>query len=596
MEKTSVRTVVNQLGDDLHWLEQHSKEQTTQSLSAIRLRLAGALIRNCIGPMLDDQPPTPLHVAVIGGAGAGKSTVANMLSGAVAAETNPQAGYTRHPIAFTSSNAPTTWTGHLGFLGPLQKLTHPAPSSLDQDVYQVRHIPVDATQNIMKDFIVWDCPDMTTWASTGYIPRLVEIAGLADVLIYVASDERYNDEIPTQFLRLFVQAGKPILACLTKMREPDAESLISHFQKEVVAHLPGKLIGTIAIPHLTVEQLANPAQNAPRYRVPLINQIAVLGSSPAVARRRSVQAGMKFLKQTEQELLSVAKRDLEALDAWQDLVRQGQTDFNTRYFREYLTAEKFTGFNEALVHLLDLLDFPGVGKFISGALYVIRTPFRLLGKLVGKAMQRPDAGHRPELPVMEEALTGWLDKLRREAAARAENHQLWGHVSRGFQSGLGDLARERFHQAFRQYQVGVSAEVERTARAIYEELEKNPAVLNTLRGSKLAVDVAAIGGTLLAGGIALHDIILVPVVATLTQKLVELLGRGFVDAQREMTRRRQHELMNEQISTPLTQWLIHWPSTGGTSFERLQQVLKRLPQNLASLDAMVQERLKASGG
>ena len=41
---------------------------------------------------------------------------------------------------------------------------------------------------------------MTTWAATGYVPRLLEIAGLADVVVYVASDERYNDEVPTRQL------------------------------------------------------------------------------------------------------------------------------------------------------------------------------------------------------------------------------------------------------------------------------------------------------------------------------------------------------------------------------------------------------------
>src|SRR5205807_8615794 len=142
--------------------------------------------------------------------------------------------------------------------------------------------------SLLKEFVVWDCPDMTTWSAAGYVARLLEVAGLADVAVYVASDERYNDEVPTQFLRLLLQTGKPVVVCLMKMREADAPALLQHFQKEVAARLPrppgGGIVGCLAIPHLTPEQLADPARKAVRYRIPLINQVAVLGSPPAAAR------------------------------------------------------------------------------------------------------------------------------------------------------------------------------------------------------------------------------------------------------------------------------------------------------------------------
>src|SRR5262245_41979948 len=45
------------------------------------------------------------HVAVFGGAGAGKSTAANILVGDDVAEVNPQAGYTRRPTAILQATA-----------------------------------------------------------------------------------------------------------------------------------------------------------------------------------------------------------------------------------------------------------------------------------------------------------------------------------------------------------------------------------------------------------------------------------------------------------------------------------------------------------
>src|SRR5205085_519874 len=92
--------------------------------------------------------------------------------------------------------------------------------------------------NPLADVVVWDCPDMTTWASIGYVSRLMEVVGLADVIVYVASDERYNDEVPTQFLTHLIRAGKAVVVCLTKVRETDAAALTEHFKSEVLGRLP----------------------------------------------------------------------------------------------------------------------------------------------------------------------------------------------------------------------------------------------------------------------------------------------------------------------------------------------------------------------
>src|SRR5204862_3700070 len=152
------------------------------------------------------------------------------------------------------------WAGYAGFLGPLQRAPQESPASLDADVYQVRRVPPDTTVfDLLKDFVVWDCPDMTTWAAAGggeehapgYVTRLLEVSALADVLVYVASDERYNDEVPTQFLRLLLHTGKPVVVCLTKMREQDAEALVEHFRKEVMSGLPAGVVGCVSIPFLT---------------------------------------------------------------------------------------------------------------------------------------------------------------------------------------------------------------------------------------------------------------------------------------------------------------------------------------------------------
>jgi hypothetical protein len=576
MESLDTRSTCIQLAEDFSWLEDHCRTQPDLAIHANQLRLAAALVRNVAGPYLEKQPVPPLHVAVVGGAGSGKSTVANFLIGATIAEANPQAGFTRHPVAYVHGNQPLKWPSTVGFLGPLKRLAQPADSNLDEDVYQIRRVTPDGP-GLLDECVVWDCPDMTTWAASGYVLRLIEVCGLADVIVYVASDERYNDEVPTQFLHLLLQACKPVIVVLTKMRESDAPKLLEHFQREVLAKLPGQVAGLLAIPQLTHEELDDPVHKAARHRVPLMNQVALLVSPAAEARRRTARAAVDYLRNSSEGLLAVAKTDLAALEKWRTLVQAGQQEFDTRYFREYLSGERFHRFDEALVKLIDLMELPGVGRVLSATLYVIRTPYRLIKGLVVKALARPTTPSVPERPVMEASLTGWLDQLRAETIRRGGMHPLWSLIARGFDSGLTEGAKQQFETQFRQFQLALADDVDRTSRAIYAELEKDPVLLNTMRGGKFAVDVAAIAGAIIAGGLNFWDFALVPLAASVSQMLVEFMGKQYVESQREQTRRRQGDLARQFVSGPVTEWLMQWPVTGGSSFEKLQQVMRRIP-------------------
>jgi GTPase SAR1 family protein len=593
MDAPSLRNLTTELADDLGWLEAHCRRQPHLAERAGELRLAAALVRNVVGPFLDGQQPRPLHVAVVGGAGAGKSTIVNFLCGAGSAEANPQAGFTRHPVAYTHVGT-AAWPSQYGFLGPLHRLDQPAPSSLDEDVYQVRELPVAANDGqLLADFVVWDCPDMTTWAAATYASRLIEVSGLADVIVYVASDERYNDAVPTEFLRLLLEVGKPVVVCLTKMRPETAPALIKHFQDEVLKGLPRGRVTTLAIPHLSPDELANPVARAGQYRIPLLNQLMVLGDPAPASRRRNVKAALRFLTDTCERLLAVARDDVAALEEWRALVVRGRDGFTDRYRREFLTSEKFRRFDEALVRLIELMELPGVGKFVSGTLWVVRTPYRLLKGAMNKAFSRPDVASLPEQQVLDAGLNAWLDQLRAEALRRSGQHSLWKHVAEGFDEGLGDRARERFQQGFRALQADLTAEVERTARAIYEELEKAPGRLNALRGSKFALDIVAITSALTIGHIGLHDLILVPLSAAVSQQLVEWLGAAYVETQREQARTRQQALVVKHLAEPLSEWLAQWPATGGTAYERIQLALSRVPNAIRDLGAAV--RMKTEG-
>jgi hypothetical protein len=582
MDPAALRTSVNQLSEDFAWLEDHVRSRVNQELQLGALRLAAALVRNVLGPAVEKQPALPLHVAVVGGAGAGKSTVSNMLMGAMLAESNPQAGFTRHPIAYLKGDAEFNLPSTLGFLGPLRRIDGSESARLDQDVWQVRRVSVDPDQLSMLDkYVVWDCPDMTTWAAAGYVPRLLEVCGLADVIVYVASDERYNDEVPTQYLRLLLEAGKTVVVMLMKMRATDVPAFLAHFEKEVVSKLPGGPVAIMATPQLSYEQLSDPIRKANDYRVPLLNQVLVLGTPADAARKRTLHAALRFLKEGQTKLLSVARADLDAIDSWRNAVQAGEVEFENRYRREYLTSEQFRRFDEALVRLLDLLELPGVGRFFSTAVNVITLPITWAKNWLVKAVSAVKSPAMPERPVLEAGLAAWSDGLRREAAAKAETHPLWKHINEGFQRGLDRDLRQRFEASANGFQASLHQEVDRCARAIYEDLQTHPVALNTLRGAKFTLQVAAIVTPVITLGIgSVLNFVLVPLAATVAGQLVELLGSKYVDYRREETRSRQQAMMAAQVAGPLSQWLLQWPTSGGSIYEKLQLVLRRIPQNL----------------
>src|SRR5262249_22554433 len=183
------------------------------------------------------------------------------------------------------------------------------------------------------------------------------------------------------------------------------------------------------------------------------------------------------------------------------------------------------------------------------------------------------------------------------ALQRSDTHPVWTHIEQGFNNNaIPQQAKEKFEQGFRAFQLGIAEEVERTARSIYEELEKNPMLLNTLRGGKFAMDISAIVAAVVTAGHTLAlNVLLVPLAAAVTQQLAEWLGAQYVENQREQTRARQEALMRTNIAVPLGKWLEEWPSTGGSAYERLHTALKRIPPDLEKLNDLVTPALTKAG-
>ena len=64
-----------------------------------------------------------------------------------------------------------------------------------------------------------------------------------------------------------------------------------------------------------------------------------------------------------------------------------------------------------------------------------------------------------------------------------------------------------------------------------------------------------------------------------------------IDNEREQIRSRQQLLLTQYVSGPLAEWLAQWPATGGSTLERLQLALRRVPAAVRQLDIAVSQAI-----
>ena len=81
-------------------------------------------------------------------------------------------------------------------------------------------------------------------------------------------------------------------------------------------------------------------------------------------------------------------------------------------------------------------------------------------------------------------------------------------------------------------------------------------------------------------------LLLIPAVS-ITRHAVEVIVGAIVNRERNKLRAEREALLKSQLSTPLQTWLADWPTSGGTSLERLQQVLTRIPASIRELGTLV---------
>ncbi|HPP51332.1 MAG TPA: 50S ribosome-binding GTPase [Thermoguttaceae bacterium] len=149
-----------------------------------------------------------LVVAIIGGTNIGKSLIFNHLAGEMASAVSPLAARTKHPVCLAPpENAQPELLGRLfeGFeLRPWRSADDPL---LETDEHLLFWRP---SQNVPPRLLLLDTPDVDSDMPINW-ERARRIRQVADVLIAVLTQQKYNDAAVKQFFREAAQADKPVI-------------------------------------------------------------------------------------------------------------------------------------------------------------------------------------------------------------------------------------------------------------------------------------------------------------------------------------------------------------------------------------------------
>jgi hypothetical protein len=531
-------------------------------LSQVRMRVRPALEPLWLGT-------DPVHVVMFGGTNSGKSTVLNVLLGRPAAGMSFQARFSQHPEAYRLTalgnrfldGVPGRFAGYTRYQNG-----HP-PRQDDAALRRDGYRPAVALNDPMRmgvpalappatvSAVLWDIPDFSTEEAQEYLfPAVFDTVAVADLVVMTVTRENYADHRGGLLRALLCDAGVPLRVVANKL-EPGSD-LLDDVRRKVGGQ-------TVDAPRIDPERIhplpqVEAGDEVERLRlllespegVAVRTAVANDVADGALLKRRALRGTLEFLDRRLDDALAPLWSDLALSQRWEEQVdRLSRERFYERYRREYLDGEKYVDFNQTMLKLMDRLEMPGIGPIISGVSQglkaVSRFVFGSIAKGVGWIFTRggaraPKTG--PELEIVAEAFDDWITALRGEAQTLAQNdpHPAWHGIARALDRLLASPEYvEGLASSYQQYRESMDQITSRRAQALYEQIATRPALLNTLRGLKVTLDVGTTALIVSSKGINWTDAVIGPLVVPVQRLIIEFGLEQFVTLQKAQLKHEQ---------------------------------------------------------
>ena len=493
------------------------------------------------GQLISTHSERALQVAVIGPTQGGKSSIVNLLLNNTIAGVSALAGYTVHPQGFLAGVSGHDHQWLEGHFGDFRRVEMKDLNAQDYNAYSL--MPADKVPPTpLPDCLLWDLPDFDSIDAAGYREGVLTTIGLADIVVLVVSKEKYADQSVWEMMALLEPLKLPTIIIVNK--------LVADSQQAVLLSLSDKWrqARKDAVPTIIPlnYQSSGRLETWPQVEF----ESARRAFTEAVSQRRpSEQSSFEkaYLNQHWQGWLAPIREEETALKTWGQLLDHAVKEALAQYERDYLEhPHHYETFQNALLELLTLLEIPGLAKILSKIRRVLTWPVRQVfrwGRFGKRSSDAVDISQEINLlnQKAEHFLIQISEKIIDQIDDEPEKAQWWKEMNAVMRSNRQEIM-EGFGQAALVYHEDFQGEVEDIAQRLYRKLQDQPAVLNSLRATRLTTDSAAIALAIKTGGIGLQDLIITPLMLSVTSLLAESALGSYIG-------RLEMELKQKQLAT-----------------------------------------------
>ncbi len=479
----------------------------------------------------------PLHIAVIGPTQSGKSTVVNLFLNQEIAGVSPLAGFTVHPQGFSVDLQAEDLAEVRDYFSEFQEVQ---PFALDHEQYACFSMSEVHAAKHLPPCMLWDTPDFDSIDAQCYQSGVLKTLALADILVLVVSKEKYADQSVWEMMALLAPLKQPVLVVINKLLE-DSQQLIINSFAERWQQVRQEAIPPI-VPLLFAKEDMFKQQST-------LNSLLKKGIKQ-VKRKQHNERAYQFMSQYWDRWLQPIRAEQEAQAQWQVLVDKVIKEASLQYERDYLEhPQHYDTFQSALAKLLTFLEVPGIAHVIAQSRKVLAWPLRKIFS-AGRKKDKHNPPITQETTVLSQIATHVLLQVSDTVLDHIEQAQAnmkWWKALNSQLRQEKSVILQNFEQDTFVYHNDFKQEIENTAEGLYHKLEEHPALLNSLRATRVTADAAMLALAVQAGGIGLHDLLIAPAMLSISSYLAESAIGSYLHRAESELKQRQLKYVTQQL-------------------------------------------------